>query len=95
QTSLAALLSSLHPFLEQAARRERALAETIGLERARLSAALLQRGLFDRRAERQAAAQTAILDEALLRCRTRLSEIDAASQIVAEPRQLAFVLIRR
>jgi hypothetical protein len=95
QTALASLQSSLHPCLELAARRERALAETIELERARLSAALLQRGLFDRRAERQAAAQSVILDEALQKCRTCLSEIVAASQIVAEPAQLAFVLIRR
>jgi superfamily II DNA or RNA helicase len=95
QTALASLLSSLHPFLEQAARRERAIAETIALDRARLSAALLQRGLFDRRADRRAAAQTAILDEALLKCRARLSEIEASADVVAEPRQLAFVLIRR
>ena len=69
--------------------------ESIEIERARLSAALRQRGLFDRRVERQVAAQSAVLDEALLKCRTCLLEIEAASQIVAEPGQLAFVLIRR
>ena len=55
-------------------------------DEARLSATLLQRGLFDRRAERTLAAQRAVLDEALLRCRTRLDEIAATAQIVAETR---------
>ena len=64
-------------------------------ERARLSATLVQRGLFDRRTERAFAAQTAVLDEALARCRIRLDEIAATARIVAETRRLAFVLIRR
>ena len=64
-------------------------------ERARLSATLLQRGLFDRRAERTLGAQTAVLDEALARCRTRLHEIESSRQIVAEPARLAFALLRR
>ena len=88
---LASLHVSLHAFLELSARRERALAETLESERARLSSALLQRGLFDRRAERHVAAQSAVLAEALLKCQTRLSEIAAATQIAAEPGQLAFV----
>jgi superfamily II DNA or RNA helicase len=95
ERALASLRVSLHAVLELAARRERALAGTLETERARLSAALLQRGLFDRRAERHAAAQGAVLDDALQRCRTRLAEISAASEIVAEPGQLAFVLFRR
>jgi superfamily II DNA or RNA helicase len=95
QEVLASLHVSLHAFLELSARRERALAETLESERARLSSALLQRGLFDRRAERHVAAQSAVLAEALLKCQTRLSEIAAATQIAAEPGQLAFVLIRR
>jgi ERCC4-related helicase len=95
EQALASLRVSLNAVLELAARRERALAETLGTERARLSAALLQRGLFDRRAERHAAAQSAVLDEALQKCRTRLAEISAAMHIVAEPGQLAFVLFRR
>jgi superfamily II DNA or RNA helicase len=93
--ALASLRESLYAFLEPASRRERALVETLEIERARLSAALLQRGLFDRRAERRRAAQSAVLDEALLRCRTRLSEIASATEIVAEPGRLAFVLVRR
>jgi hypothetical protein len=95
ERALASLRVSLQTVLELAARRERALAETLEKERARLSAALLQRGLFDRRAERHVAAQGAVLDDALQRCRTRLAEISAARQIVAEPGHLAFVLFRR
>jgi hypothetical protein len=93
--ALASLHESLHAFLEPASSRERALVEALEIERARLSASLLQRGLFDRRAERNFAAQSAVLDEALLRCRTRLSEIASATEIVAEPGRLAFVLVRR
>lgn len=92
---LASLESSLKAFLDQAAQRERALARTIESDRARLSASLLQRGLFDRRAERELGAQTAVLDEALSRCRARLLEIESTGQLVAEPARLAFALLRR
>ena len=91
----ASLETSLHRYLDQATRRERALAETLQKERARLSAALLQRGLFDRRAERASAAQHAVLDEALRRCRTRLDELATAGLIADQPDRLAFILIRR
>jgi hypothetical protein len=86
---------SLRTYVDQAVRRELALAETIDQERARLSATLLQRGLFDRRAERASAAQRAVLDEAILRCHTRLDELAATAHIVAQPCRLAFVLLRR
>lgn len=92
---LASLVSSLQAFLDCATRRERALARAIESERARLSATLLQHGLFDRRAERALSAQTAVLDEALARCRARLHEIESTGQIVAEPARLAFALLRR
>jgi hypothetical protein len=91
---LSSLQTSLQAYLELASCRERALSKTLEAERARLSA-LLQRGLFDRRAERLFAAQHAVLDEALDRSRTRLSEIAATDHIVARPVQLAFVLIRQ
>ena len=74
QTRLTALEAALKAFHNRAAVREHALARSIESERARLSASLLQRGLFDRRAERALSAQTAVLDEALARCRARLGE---------------------
>ena len=95
ETTLAALDASLKVFLERAAFREHAIARAIENERARLSASLLQRGLFDRRAERALGAQTTVLDEALARCRTRLDEIESTGHLVAEPARLAFVLLRR
>jgi ERCC4-related helicase len=91
----ASLEGHLREYLALAARRERSIAHTLESERARLSATLLQRGLFDRRADRALAAQTAVLDEALGRCRTRLQEMAATAQIAAEPARLAFVVVRR
>jgi superfamily II DNA or RNA helicase len=95
KTALASLNTSLRPYLSLASRREQAIADILESERARLSAPLLQRGLFDRRAERAVVAQRAVVDEALGRCRTRLDELAAAAQIAAEPGRLAFALIRR
>ena len=94
QAALASLVSSLRPFLELASRREHAIAVALEHERARLSAQLLQRSLFDRRVERTHAAESAVLNQALTRCRTRLDELAAATQIVPEAGHLAFVLIR-
>ena len=95
QGTLAALEAALKAFLDRAALRERAVARALESERARLSASLLQRGLFDRRAERAFSAQTAVLDEALARCRARLGEIESTGRIVAEPTRLAFALLPR
>jgi ERCC4-related helicase len=94
KAALASLVSSLRPFSEMASRREHAIADALEHERARLSARLLQRSLFDRRVERTYAAQSAVIDQALTRCRTRLDELAAATQIAPEPGRLAFVLIR-
>jgi superfamily II DNA or RNA helicase len=94
ERAAASLEAALRAFRERASLRERAIARTIDGERARLSASLLQRGLFDRRAERAFNAQTAVLDEALARCHTRLAEIESTGQIVAEPARLAFALLR-
>jgi superfamily II DNA or RNA helicase len=92
---LMALASSLKAFFDRAGQREQALVRSIENDRGRLSAALLQRGLFDRRAERALNAQTVVLDDALARCRTRLREIESAGAIAAEPARLAFALLRR
>ena len=91
----AAVETSVRAFLNRAAIREHAIVRTIESERARLSAGLLQRGLFDRRAERALGAQTAVLDEALARCHARLLEIESAGHVAAEPARLAFALLRR
>ena len=64
EAALADLRSDMLPMLNVALRRERELAAEIGRTRARL--AFRQPGLFDRRADREASAQSAILDEALV-----------------------------
>jgi superfamily II DNA or RNA helicase len=92
---LSLLRSALHAPVSLAVRRERAIAEHLEQQRARLATSLVQAGLFDRRAERAAAAQNATLDEALGRCRRRLAELDRYGQVSIEPPRLVFGAIRR
>ena len=86
---------SMHASLTLAARREQAIVATLTEHRARLAAGLLQRGLFDRRAERNAAAQTAIVDEALGRGAARLQTLDLMTRIAAEPVDIRFTALSR
>jgi hypothetical protein len=92
------LLSSLLPLLDRAGSlataRERAIADGLRQQRARLATSLLQPGLFDRRAERAAAAHTATLDDALERCTQRLAELARCDSISVE-RRLVFGLVWR
>jgi hypothetical protein len=93
--ALAALETSLRTPLALASRRERAIADSIAVDRARLAAELLQPGLFDRRAERLRAAQATVLDEALEQCRAHLDSISGTGHPVIERLRLAFAVIRR
>jgi superfamily II DNA or RNA helicase len=77
------------------ARRERAIEETLAFRHARLSAAVIQRGLFDRRGERAAASQRAVIEQALERCRARLRELDALAAVAPDEMSLAFALLFR
>lgn len=86
--------SAWRPSQLLAAERERAIADGLRDHRARLATSLLQPGLFDRRAERAAAAQNATLDEALDRCRTRLDELARRDQATVD-RRLALGLVAR
>jgi hypothetical protein len=92
------LLSSLLPVLTRvqslATEREEAIADGLRQQRARLATSLLQPGLFDRRAERAAAAQNATLDEALERCAHRLAELSRCDPVSVE-RRLVFGLVCR
>lgn len=92
---LSSLRAAVHEPLSVAVRRERAIAEHLQQQRARLATSLLQPGLFDHRAERVAAAQNAVLDEALGRCTLRLAELDRQHRITCERPRLAFGAIRR
>ena len=92
------LLVPFHTTLQQsrslAVAREHAIEDGLHQQRARLATALVQPGLFDRRAQRAAAAQNATLDEALDRCRQRLAEL-TRHQTVSVDRRLAFGVVRR
>ena len=70
--------------------RELDLIEGISQEYARMSATLLQPGLFDRRNDRAAASQAAMRDAALSYCRGRLEGIHAWRDLRAESCDLAF-----
>src|SRR6185503_7732422 len=70
--------------------RELDLIESIRQEHARMSATLLQPGLFDRRTDRAAASQAAMLDAALSHCRGRLEGFRAWHDLRAECCDLAF-----
>jgi hypothetical protein len=92
------LLLSLLPVLDRvrslAVERETAIADALRQQRGRLATSLLQPGLFDRRAERAAAAHNATLDEALARCGRRLAELERTGSVSVE-RRLAFGLVCR
>jgi superfamily II DNA or RNA helicase len=86
---------AIQPAIDLAWRRERAIEEGLASRQARLSAAVIQRGLFDHRSERAAAAQTAVVEYALERCRARRREIEAARTISADEPSLAFAVLLR
>jgi hypothetical protein len=75
-------------------RRELDLMTVMREDHARLSAPLLQGALFDRRNDRAAASQAALLEEALSRCRARLQELRACDCVRAERCELAFAVMR-
>jgi hypothetical protein len=74
-------------------RRELDLMSVMREDHARLSAGLLQGTLFDRRRERAAASQAAVLADALSRCRARLDELRACDQLRVERCYLAFAVL--
>jgi hypothetical protein len=74
-------------------RRELDICDVIRHEHARMSATLLQPGLFDRRNDRAAGAQAVLLDAALSRCRARLDQLRACENLGVEGCDLAFAVI--
>ena len=68
---LTATSAALGLWLDLAIRRERSMLHALRQSHARLSASSLQPGLFDRRAERAAAAQRARVEEGVERARAR------------------------
>ena len=61
--------------------------------RARLSAGLMQRSLFDNRRQRLTASQSALLDEALLQSGRRLLDLEALRAVEIESCRLTFAAV--
>jgi hypothetical protein len=76
--------------LASAVGRERAIVAALQASRAEMAAALVQRGLFDSRAERHAAVRAASLDAAMARCATRLRALASLERVAEGDRRLAF-----
>jgi superfamily II DNA/RNA helicase len=72
--------------------REHAIARVLEERHARLAAALLQTGLFDRRAERAATAQASVLNEARSRTVARLIALEASGRPLVEECRLVFAV---
>ncbi|HTM02284.1 MAG TPA: helicase-related protein [Vicinamibacterales bacterium] len=85
--------TTLEPLLQVAATRERAIVTLVRQRHARIAADLLQAGLFDHRTERRAAAQTAVLEEALGRCNARLDTLARLAGLAAEAPALRFAIV--
>jgi hypothetical protein len=73
-------------------RREQAIARAVEARHARLAAALLQPGLFDRRTERAATARASLVDEARSRAAARVTQLEAAGRPVVDECRLVFAV---
>ncbi|MSO29323.1 MAG: DEAD/DEAH box helicase [Acidobacteria bacterium] len=89
---LAALVKELDAPLRRWLHREAAMSTALRVAHARLSAQLLQLGLFDRRNERAAAAQSVLLHEALARSAVRARELAERRRPRVESRDLVFAI---
>jgi superfamily II DNA or RNA helicase len=87
---LASVAAEIAPWLELSRCREEAIVRALGESHARLSAGLLQPGLFDRRAERAAATQAARVDEATVKSRARLDTLERLRRLRCGERRLLF-----
>ena len=87
---LASVAAEIARWLELSRRREEAIVRALRESHARLSAGLLQPGLFDRRAERAAAVQAARVDEALVKSRARLDALERLRRLRCGERRLLF-----
>jgi superfamily II DNA or RNA helicase len=87
--------SALRTPVTLATMREEAIVAAAVGHSGRLAAALVQRGLFDRRAERAAADRDAEIEAMLTRCRTRLAQLAQRAAPVAAGVTPLFALVRR
>jgi hypothetical protein len=83
----------MRPALERYTAREHSLTSVLRSRHARLSAGLLQRGLFDRRDERLASAQSSLFEEALSQSAGRLRELDGSDDLRIDATELVFAML--
>jgi hypothetical protein len=79
--------------LTTAIARERAIAATLAAQHATLATSLIQRGLFDRRAERRSAEQREIIADGANRSAERLDELLRWQTPAATERHLVFAVL--
>jgi hypothetical protein len=92
---LATTSAAIASWLDLTTRREEAIIRALRESHARLSAGLLQRGLFDRHAERTAAAQTSRVDEAVAKSRARLTMLDRSRRLGLDERVVVLGVVFR
>ncbi len=85
-------LDVIRTFTALALTRENAIARGIERRRARMAAELVQKALFDRRAERDAAAQRELILQALDRCHARTKTLERLNSMTVAVRP-AFALL--
>jgi hypothetical protein len=90
--SLEALRLALKRPMDLTAARERDIMTTLQQRHARMAADLLQRGLFDRRVERLAAAQSQLVEHALLLTTERLHVLNGLTEAAAGGHELVFAI---
>jgi superfamily II DNA or RNA helicase len=73
--------------------RERAIMQCLIGHQSRMAANLVQRGLFDRRAERASAAQAVVLRSAVAACAARLRELANVEHAAAAGRELVYAVV--
>jgi len=82
--------AAITTWLDLSAKREDAIVAGLRENHARLSAALLQPGLFDRRAARAASAQASRVEEAVQKSRDRQALLARARRLHAAERDVMF-----
>jgi superfamily II DNA or RNA helicase len=92
---LADVLQTLEPAIDAAIVREQAIVTAVERRHARLASSIVQAGLFDRRLQRDAAAQQDALRDTVARCQQRLMRLTRQRRVVCGAIEPAFAVILR
>lgn len=92
EAALTSLRCDVHAAIAPLLVRERAMLDRLNIGGARLAAPLLQPGLFDRRAAREAEAQRRVAAEAAARSADRIRALEQQRNVLPGERRLLFAL---